>query len=66
MLTTSIGMSIRATCRAVWSWSDMPITSAPTTTQKGRPRASMAMTMAMKPAPFVMKGSKVPAPTIER
>ena len=38
----------------------------PSTAHHGRPRASIAMTMAMKPAPWVTNGTNVPAPTIER
>ena len=35
--------------------SEMPNRNEPMSTQSGRPRASIAMTMAMKPSPWVMK-----------
>ncbi len=40
-----------------------PKMRAPASTAAGLPRASMASTMPMKPAPLVMKGTKMPAPT---
>ena len=63
---TSVEMSTPAICSAVASCSDMPKMNAPISTHSGRPRASMQMTIAMKPCPWVMKGTKMPAPAIER
>ena len=62
--TTSVGTLTPPTCSAVVSERLAPKRKAPINTQIGRPRASMARTMAIKPAPPVMKGTKIPAPTI--
>ena len=46
--------------------SDIPNNTAPTIVHGGLPRDSIAITIAMKPAPWVMNGVKVPAPTSAR
>ena len=63
---TSVGMLMPATCIAVVSDRQTPNSSAPISTQIGRPRASMASTMPRKPAPLVMYGTKMPAPILAR
>ena len=66
MNTTSVEMSTPA----IWSASEidrqMPKRKAPISTQSGRPRASIASTIAMKPRPWVMNASKSPAATTDR
>ena len=61
---TSVGM-LNPRPEAPWSaTARLPKSSAPISTQSGRPRASIASTMPMKPAPLVMYGMKTPAPTL--
>ena len=64
--TTSTGIWTPTSCSAVVIDSDRPNSRPPMTDHQGRPRASIAMTMAMKPMPLVTNGTNVPAPTIAR
>ena len=59
-------MSMPTSCNAVASDSDIPNNMPPTNAQIGRPRASIAMTMAMKPAPPVTNGTNAPPATTAR
>ena len=66
MLITSTEMLMPAICNESPSASETPKRNEPSTTPSGLPRASMAMTIAMNPWPWVMKGVKTPATEIAR
>ena len=59
-------MLMPASWSAVATDREIPKRNEPSTTHSGLPRASIAITIAMKPWPCVMNGVNVPAPTVER